>query len=167
MQRLPGAGPGFEEMLVQLARRSLFVLVTALLATVAAVATAAPASATYHYTQPAASETAYGVIFYVVTQQDDVSGNIRANATIDARNTAYAGRVNFVSLDRCPISPGGSCVNVANNTTPVATNDLASTSTGPVSCNPYGQYYIARIQYHIDGTSYTDSVAAPAVGLSC
>lgn len=152
---------------MQLVRRSLFVLVTAVLATVAAVATAAPASATYHYVQTPASLTAYGVKFSVVTQQDDVTGKIRADATIDARNTSYAGRIYFVSLDRCPTSPGGSCTNVANNTTPIATNDLAGTSTPGVTCNPYGQYYIARINFHVDGTSYTNSIAAQAVFVAC
>jgi hypothetical protein len=154
-------------MPVKHVRRSLFLLVTALLATVAAVAAATPAGATYHYTQTPASTTVNGVRFYVVTQQDDVSGKIRGDATIDARNSSYAGRIYFVSLDRCPPVPGGSCTNVANNTTPVATNDLIGTSTPGVTCSAFGYYYISRIQYHIDGTSITGSLGASAVFLSC
>lgn len=150
-----------------LVRRSLFLLATALLATVAAVVTAAPAGATFHYVQTPASATAYGVKFSVVTQQDDVTGEIRADGTIDARNTSYAGRVYFVSLDRCPPTPGGSCTNIRNYTTPFATNDLAGRATPSASCSPYGYYYISRLKYHVDGTAVTESLAAPAVFVSC
>lgn len=73
-----------------------------------------------------------------------------------------------MSLDqKSPVPEAGwqNVVNTPSNQT-MATNDKPVWSTGTWTCTP-GFQYRARLQWHIDGTSLTGSIAATTPPTNC